>query len=127
MTKLRAALDHRFGRFLLALFLLTAVPVAAQALDSDGDLISDDDEIACGSDPFDSTSRCAGLCGLPLIDVWDSNDLPNLTLLGQIETIRTAQTGQQHYNFFSQSGHPSGVNLGARNSNIWVQDRKSVV
>jgi Thrombospondin type 3 repeat len=122
MPKLLAALDKRFGRFLLALFLLTAVPVAAQALDSDGDLISDDDEIACGSDPSDSTSRCAGLCGLPLIDVWDSNDLPNLTLLGQIETIRTAETGQQHYDFFSLSGHPSGVNLGARNSNIWVHE-----
>ncbi len=122
MTQLLAVFNRRCGPFLLALFLLATVPVAAQALDSDGDLISDDDEIACGSDPFDSTSRCAGLCGLPLIDVWDSNDLPNLTLIGQIETIRTAQTGQQHYNFFSDSGHPSGVILGARNSNIWVHE-----
>lgn len=40
--------------------------------------------------------------------------------VGQISTIDTAQTAAQHYNFFSASGHPSGVPLGPNAANVWV-------
>jgi len=42
--------------------------------------------------------------------------------MGQINTIATAQTGKQHYNFYSDSGHPSNVNLGTYNSSFWVHE-----
>ena len=59
-------------------------------------------------------------CDLPVIDVYDSTDPNNFVLLGQIETIRTAGTGAAHYDFDSDSGHPSGVNLAKPHANIWV-------
>lgn len=56
------------------------------------------------------------------LDVYDTTDPQNYILIGQIETIRTAQTGAAHYSYFSASGHPSGVNLAARASNIWIHE-----
>jgi len=53
-----------------------------------------------------------------VLDVFNSNDLSNA--FGTIDTIDTAQTGAQHYNFFSASGHPSGVPLGDQVANMWV-------
>jgi len=58
------------------------------------------------------------------LDVYDWNE-SMLTPIGQIETIATAQTGAQHYNYYSSSGHPSDVNLGTYNSNLWVHENTS--
>ncbi len=107
---------------LIAATILIAAPAFAGDPDSDGDLLTDPVEIECGSDPFDFTSRCDGFCGLPLIDVWDSSDPLDFELVAQIETIRTAQNGKQHYNFFSFSGHPTDVNLARNNANIWMHE-----
>ncbi len=107
--------------FLIAAALI-AVPAFAGELDSDGDLLTDPVEIECGSDPFDFTSRCEGFCGLPLIDVWDSTDPDNFVIVGQVETIRTAQNGKQHYDFTSASGHPTGVNYTGDSANQWVHE-----
>jgi len=52
------------------------------------------------------------------INVFKSPDLT--TSVGTIGTIDTSQTGEEHYNYFSASGHPSGVNLAPFKSNIWV-------
>jgi hypothetical protein len=54
------------------------------------------------------------------LDVYESSDLS--TPIGQIQSIATAQTGAQHYDYFSASGHPTGVNLGPYNSNIWIHE-----
>jgi hypothetical protein len=59
-------------------------------------------------------------CGVPVIDVWDSTDPENYDLIGQIETIRTAQTGKMQYSFTSWSGHPSDVNLALDHANLWM-------
>lgn len=57
------------------------------------------------------------------LDVYDWNSATNSgTILGQIDTIATAQTGQAHYSFSSASGHPSGVNLAYYNSSFWVHE-----
>ena len=108
-------------RVLLAVLLLGGTGTAL-AQDADGDLIDDVDEVACGSDPDDHTSRCPGFCNLPRIDVWDSTDPLNFVLVGQIETIRTAQTGKQHYDYFSVSSHAFDVNLAPRNANLWMHE-----
>ena len=55
------------------------------------------------------------------LDVYDW-DLSQLTPIGQIDTIATNQTGAQHYDYYSASAHPSGVNLGYYNSNFWVHE-----
>jgi len=52
------------------------------------------------------------------LEVYNSSDLT--TVIDQINSIDTAETGQQHYNYFSVSGHPSGVNLDTYHSNVWV-------
>lgn len=112
-----------FSVFAFILMFLLAGSATAQVVDSDSDGISDEAEIACGSDPFDFTSRCEGFCGLPLIDVWDSTDPNDFDLIGQINTIETAQTGKQHYNYFSASGHPSCVNLAnGSTANTWMHE-----
>ena len=54
------------------------------------------------------------------VDLYESSNLSSP--LGQIQTIATAQSGSQHYDYFSVSGHPSGVNLGPYISNIWVHE-----
>ena len=38
-----------------------------------------------------------------LIDVWDSSDPNDYQHVGTIETIKSAQTGQAHYNYSSLS------------------------
>jgi hypothetical protein len=53
-----------------------------------------------------------------LLDVYNSSDLT--TVIDQINTIDTAQTGAQHYDYTSASGHPTGVNLDTYHSNVWV-------
>lgn len=55
-----------------------------------------------------------------LLDVYEFPDLTSL--YGNIDTIATAQTGAQHYNYFSASGHPTGVNVSPYTSNIWVHE-----
>ncbi len=60
--------------------------------------------------------------GLPWVDVWDSTDPNNYVLIGQIQTIQTAETGKDHYDFYSASGHPSDVNLGTYNSSVWMHE-----
>jgi hypothetical protein len=62
------------------------------------------------------------VCDLPLIDVYDTTDPNNFVLVGQVQAIQTAQTGQQHYNFYSASGHPTDVNLNALFSSMWVHE-----
>ncbi len=64
-------------------------------------------------------------CGLPYVDVWNSTDPANYVLVATVETIRTAQSGAQHYNYTSSSGHPSGVNLGSYISNLWVHQHST--
>lgn len=54
------------------------------------------------------------------LNVFESPDLINP--FGTITTIATAQTGAQHYDYFSASGHPSDINLAKLNSNIWVHE-----
>ena len=89
--------------------------------DSDGDGFTDGEEVQNGSDPLDGSD-----CGIPYVDVWDSTDPNNYVLVGTIQTIRTAETGKQHYNYGSlprpgnASGNPSNVNVGPRSSSIWV-------
>lgn len=57
------------------------------------------------------------------LDVWDWNSISNTgTIIGQIDTIATNQTGAQHYNYYSYSGHPSDVNLDTYFSNLWVHE-----
>jgi len=56
-----------------------------------------------------------------ILDVYDWN-VSQTTPIGQIQTIATAQTGAQHYNFYSDSGHPTNVNLGYYNSSFWVHE-----
>ena len=61
--------------------------------------------------------------GAATLDVYESSDLT--TPLGQIQTLATAQSGLQHYDYYSDSGHPAGVNLGPYNSNLWVHEDTS--
>jgi hypothetical protein len=61
-----------------------------------------------------------GLAGATTLDVYNSNDL--LNPFGTIDTIATAETGAQHYDYFSFSGHPANVNLGTYNSSVWVHE-----
>ena len=61
-------------------------------------------------------------CGPSKIDVWDTSDPNNVLLIGQITTIGTAQTGEQHYSFSNASGHPTGVNLDGQHANLWVHE-----
>ncbi|MCP3982193.1 MAG: hypothetical protein GY716_23035 [bacterium] len=65
---------------------------------------------------------CEGLACLPTLNVWDSTDPDDVFLQGQVQTIRTPETGQEHYDFNSSSGHPDGVNLSPLFSNLWVHD-----
>lgn len=110
-----------FVAFVFGVGILQIHTVAlAQDQDTDGDMVSDAAEIACGSDRFDPLSRCPEHCELPLVDIWDSTDPANLFLHGQVELIRTAQTGAQHYNYYSASAHPSDVNVGPTTANSWV-------
>ena len=55
-----------------------------------------------------------------LLDVFESPDL--VTPVGLIETIATAQTGAQHYNYVGVDGFPTGVNFGPRNANLYVHE-----
>jgi len=113
------------------------IPFADCGLDSDGDGLSDTQETQLGTDPADADSDDDGVtdgeevangtdplvaekCGLPYVDVWDSTDPDNHVKVGTIKVISTPQTGQQHYNYYSASGHPSGVNTAKNHANIWV-------
>ena len=62
----------------------------------------------------------AAMAQATTVDVYNSADLVNP--IGSIETIETAGTGASHYSYSSSSGHPSNVNLGPFNSNIWVHE-----
>jgi LruC domain-containing protein len=54
------------------------------------------------------------------LEVYDSADLS--TPIGLIHTIQTTGSGAQHYDFYSASGHPVGVNVANPNANIWVHE-----
>jgi len=67
----------------------------------------------------------AGQAGAGIaLDVYDW-DLSMVSPIGQIETIVDGQSGVSHYDFYSASGHPSNVNLGARFSSFWVHERSA--
>lgn len=57
-------------------------------------------------------------------DVYDW-DVSQLVPVGRVQAIATAQTGAQHYNYFSASAHPTGVNVGPTTSNIWVHENSN--
>ena len=59
-------------------------------------------------------------CGLPYIDIWDSTDPNAFTKVATVKTIETSQTGKQHYNYYSASGHPVCVNLQSYAANTWI-------
>ena len=64
--------------------------------------------------------------GGTLLNVFESPDLA--TPFGQIETIATAESGAEHYDYRgpsvggAPSGLPAGVNLGRTNANVWVHE-----
>ncbi|MDA1348841.1 MAG: hypothetical protein O3A47_08240 [Chloroflexi bacterium] len=97
---------------------------AIEIPDTDFDGILDEDDLCPGTpagEPVDANGCTAPpSCGIPTVDVWDSSDPDNFVLLGQIETIRTAETGAAHYDYGSASAHPSDVNVDGRHANIWV-------
>ena len=64
----------------------------------------------------------ADQCGMPYVDVWDTEDPDNYIYVGTIEAIQTAQSGKSHYNYYSASCHASDVNLRPYNSNIWIHE-----
>ncbi len=56
------------------------------------------------------------------LDVYDW-DVSKTDPVAQIGTIATAQTGKQHYNYYSASAHPEGVDMSDYyNSNLWVHE-----
>lgn len=69
-----------------------------------------------------SMLTCFSTAQAIVLDVYDSTDPNNYQLLGQITTIDTAQSGAQHYNYYSASAHPSGVPLAGNALNIWVHN-----
>ena len=70
---------------------------------------------------FSSPGQAPPPCNL--IDVWDSTDPQNFVLLGQIATIKSEESGAQHYDYYSASGHPAGVDVAALKSNLWIHER----
>ncbi|WP_417910357.1 thrombospondin type 3 repeat-containing protein [Candidatus Electronema sp. PJ] len=59
-------------------------------------------------------------CGLPYVDVWDSTDPGNFVKIATVKVIETAQTGADHYNYYSNSGHPAYVNVQHKTANSWM-------
>ena len=43
-----------------------------------------------------------------------------ITPISTITTIDTAESADDHYDFYSWSGHPTGVPLGPNVANVWV-------
>jgi hypothetical protein len=63
------------------------------------------------------------VCALKYIDVYDWDLSSNSgAYVGQILSIETAQTGAEHYNYSSMSGHPSGINLDYYSSSLWIHE-----
>jgi len=58
-------------------------------------------------------------------DVWDTSDPNNYVLIGHIDPIVTAESGSDHYDYYSASAHPTGVNLGANTSNLWMHENSN--
>ena len=56
------------------------------------------------------------------IDIWDTTDPNNWVFVDRIETIRSAQSGRDHYDFFSASAHPQCVALAPKRANIWMHE-----
>ena len=44
------------------------------------------------------------------------------TLVGQIDSFATAETGEQYYDYFSASGHPDDVNADDTHVNFWMHE-----
>ena len=59
-----------------------------------------------------------------VIDVYDTTapDPDDWVLIGQVQPIVTAETGQQHYDYFNSSGHPAGVALAPLRANTWMHE-----
>ncbi|MCG8422976.1 MAG: HYR domain-containing protein [Proteobacteria bacterium] len=91
--------------------------------------------VACTDESLDNqlgrVESMAPACWNPVdpsthyVDIWDSTDPSQFSVIGYIKVIRTAQTGAQHYNYFSASAHPGGVNTNARYSNLWIHESSS--
>lgn len=73
------------------------------------------DDFQVVADPDDAPQK---------LDVYDFS-VSQSTPIGEIFAIRTPQTGQAHYDFFSASGHPFNVNVGPQRSNLWVHENQS--
>jgi len=68
-------------------------------------------------------SGFAGMAGATTLDVWEWNSSTNSgSIIGQIDTIATAQTGAVHYSYSSASAHPDYVNLEYYSSSFWVHE-----
>ncbi|MCA9247433.1 MAG: hypothetical protein KDA42_09970 [Planctomycetales bacterium] len=68
------------------------------------------------------TLACCLSTGLARAATFDVHHWPDQTLVGQIDSFATAQTGQQYYNYSSSSGHPADVNVADSHVNFWLHE-----
>ena len=69
---------------------------------------------------FASMTAQAEPCGLPYVDIWDSTDPDEFVRVATVKAIETAQTGQEHYDYYSASAHPQCVNPQPTAANTWM-------
>ncbi len=62
----------------------------------------------------------SGQAQAELFTLYDSSD-PG-TAIGTFASIDTAGSGASHYDYFSASGHPIGIDLGPTKANIWIHE-----
>ena len=65
----------------------------------------------------------AGLAaGTACAATFDVYHWPTRSLVGQIDSFGTAQTGEAYYNYSSSSGHPADVNVADSHVNFWLHE-----